>query len=231
MSTTNSAQQYEFFFDAILKCPAPLALFKAYVATELNTDNLDFVMAVHKFEQQPLQHDAKLLFGTYLAVDSMRELNINHIIRNQISTSIETNQLQHAFDPAYVVVYESLKCGCFARFKRTKVWYDFVNKCDKQELLQFGTSKVNINFVSLKLCDFALPIISDKDLALARLLLEDYYHWQLVQSSRATSYSTYVSECNFFDADTVSTYGYMSPVRGVFQGISICHLYILTCRY
>lgn len=104
----------------------------------------------------------------------------------------------------------------FPRFKRCKQWERFVQACSMDEVSQFGDCKAIVFIEPLRLSreDMMRPMITPKDVALARVLLKDFYHWKPMMQKKL---AVYYSDIRFMHMDALQQYGNLNAYKSSFE--------------
>lgn len=110
----------------------------------------------------------------------------------------------------------TLSDDIFPRFKRCKRWETFVQSCSMEELNQFGETKATLFLEPLKMScdDMVRPTITPKDVALARILLKDFYHWKPMTQKKLASY---YSNITFLKMEALTQYGHLNAYKSSYE--------------
>jgi hypothetical protein len=178
-------------FDSVLTNKKMGNAFYKFLLSEHNSESYDFLMDVQNLEtlkedKQQIEK-AKLIFSTYININSEKELNISgeirektiHSFREQHSNSnkwILEKSPKELFYECFHIISNVLRHDPFKRFIRT-------DECEKiMKIYQNHNSVISpviaINFM-YQMSDFKHPYIEDKDFDFFKALMEDGYNWEV----------------------------------------------------
>lgn len=121
------------------------------------------------------------------------------------------------FQSCRLALEMTLADDIFPRFKRCKQWIKFVQSCSMEELNEFGENKAVANIDPLKLSreDMLRPMITPRDVALARVLLRDFYHWKPLKQKKKLS--LYYSNISFLQGSALADHGHLNAYKTTYE--------------
>ena len=105
-------------FEQLLKNKKCTQKFREFLESEYSGENLEFYEAVVGFKKSSDQiSSAKVIYDTFIAVGSSREVNIDSLTRNAIKEKLESDGFDlEMFDQAQEKIYSLMARDSFPRF-------------------------------------------------------------------------------------------------------------------
>ncbi len=141
----NNTSSYEFEFEQVFVHPQTRPLFLQQVKHELNEENTNFVASAQQFKQAGATRELGLaIYEEYIKKGAKQEINLSATTKSQIDMLMNQSEWNgQVFDTACAQVMLNLKIEVFARFQRSKLWQEFVNKADAK-LLKQGKKRMQL---------------------------------------------------------------------------------------
>ncbi|XP_050977592.1 regulator of G-protein signaling 17 [Labeo rohita] len=117
-------------FEVILRCPVARDVFKEFLQSEYSEENLMFWIACEdlKNETDPstIAEKARKIYEDYISVSSLKEVNLDSQIRNDISQSLEEPSSM-MYEEAQHQIYNLMRRDSFPRFLKSSLYRDLLN--------------------------------------------------------------------------------------------------------
>uniref|UniRef100_H2Z7P1 RGS domain-containing protein n=1 Tax=Ciona savignyi TaxID=51511 RepID=H2Z7P1_CIOSA len=104
----------------VLRDPELGELFRSYLKREFSEENYDFWIAVDNYKREVSPKNAHHIFATYIAVQSLREVNISSATRKETNRRLAAPNGE-TFDLAQSEIFHLMEADSFSRFISTFV--------------------------------------------------------------------------------------------------------------
>lgn len=179
------------------------------------------------------------LMELFVLESSPCEVNINDTARRETiaawqrfvklydKVSVNVNTVQNImadslllFNHCYTQVEYIMHRDVFGRFKRSACWKKHIESMTDSQVCKFARTKSiqEIEPYLMNVADMQRHLLLPKDIALAKLLVMDYYHWEPFYASKKRNVQIYSSAIQLLKPDAIKKYGYM-------------HAYKMTCDF
>lgn len=137
----------------VLRHPSSRELFHQYLISEYSAPNLSFWMAVQHWREtyattavDVRQANAKALFKTYFAPESLSELNVGYFSRQALADAIsaEHEYSLQLFDKVEKEVFKLMEDDLFFRFKMSNLYMFYMGLGSKQKKKRIKQSPTNV---------------------------------------------------------------------------------------
>ncbi|KAI6651465.1 Regulator of G-protein signaling 7 [Oopsacas minuta] len=126
----NKFQLWNSSFDALIRDKSGRDLFRAFLKTEVSTENLSFCEEVTEYKMLPTSHlkDVALrIFKQYIGPTARNEINIDgktlRIIKDRM-----VKPDRYTFDPAQNYIYDLMRKDSYCRFLKSHVYTNALKK-------------------------------------------------------------------------------------------------------
>jgi len=129
-------------FENVIYSDVGRKLFRHYLTKELSEEHLDFWTETEIYKRSTSQAQlitrANEIFATFIAIESRKEVNLPHSIRQQISEAISSNKIHSKlFQQAQDSVGDMLRNDSFRRFLKSDEYVAFNDPAKQLEYMEW----------------------------------------------------------------------------------------------
>lgn len=115
-------------------------------------------------------------------------------------------------------VNQTLWLDMFSRFKRSSMFLSHVNNLHIDKVRDFGhpLGSSSLRQYILSVTDMSRPFISEKEIELVEILVQDLYHWKSIYSDPKKKLNIFSSSFPILDSECQSLYGNVISYKSTF---------------